>query len=87
MNDNKLMNRAADNIRILSAAMVGKSQIGAIQAELWEVLTLSMFCFLNFLYTIPKTPLGRHEIAFSLDPGHMSANALCAIGLNRKIYY
>ncbi len=39
MNDNKLMNRAADNIRILAASMVEKANSG-IRAVPWVVLTL-----------------------------------------------
>lgn len=39
MNDNKLMNRAADNIRILAASMVRKPTPG-IRAVPWVVLTL-----------------------------------------------
>lgn len=39
MNDNKLMNRAADNIRILAASMVEKANSGHRVAP-WVVLTL-----------------------------------------------
>ena len=31
MNDNKLMNKAADNIRILAAAMVEKAKSGCLR--------------------------------------------------------
>lgn len=39
MNDNKLMNRAADNIRILAASMVEKLS-PAIPVVQWAVQTL-----------------------------------------------
>ena len=39
MNDNKLMNRAADNIRILAASMVEKP-IPVTRVAPWVVLTL-----------------------------------------------
>ena len=39
MNDNKLMNRAADNIRILAASMVEKANSGHPGAP-WVVLIL-----------------------------------------------
>ena len=39
MNDNKLMNRAADNIRILAVSMVEKANSGH-PAVPWVVLTL-----------------------------------------------
>ena len=43
MNDNKLMNRAADNIRILAASMVEK----AIEAA--RIRMLSVFLLLQWL--------------------------------------
>ena len=39
MNEKKLMNRAADNIRILAASMVEKA-IQDIRVELWVALIL-----------------------------------------------
>lgn len=39
MNDSKLMNRAADNIRILAASMVEKANSGHPEAP-WAVLIL-----------------------------------------------
>ena len=33
MNDNKLMNRAADNIRILAASMVEKANSGPLRSQ------------------------------------------------------
>ena len=46
MNDIKVMNHAADNIRILSAAMVEKANSGL--GEPWEVQTLLMYYSPNF---------------------------------------
>ena len=44
MNDIKVMNRAADNIRVLAASMVERLN-PVIRAVQWVVLILSMYYF------------------------------------------
>ena len=56
MNDNKVMNRAADNIRILAASMVE------------AVLTLLTPCIQSSWYTTQKIPHGRVAIVSSWIP-------------------
>ncbi len=49
MNDNKVMNMAADNIRILAASMVEKAKSGHVTpAALWVVQTSSTPCTVSF---------------------------------------
>ena len=57
MNDNKVMNRAADNIRILAASMVEKAKSGHPGGAL--------------VYD-PENPAWEGRDRFFLDPGHMA---------------
>ena len=45
MNDNKLMNRAADNIRILAASMVEKANSGHPGGAMGGADFVSIICF------------------------------------------
>ncbi|MFK2368849.1 transketolase family protein [Bacteroides fragilis] len=70
MNDSKLMNRAADNIRILAASMVEKANSGHPGGAMGGADFVNVL-FSEFWYTIRKPTLGRSRPLF-LDPGHMS---------------
>ena len=68
---NQIINRAADNIRILSAAMVEKAKSGHPGGAMGGA------DFINLLYTeflrYDPSDLGWHmRDRFFLDPGHMS---------------
>jgi transketolase len=69
--DNKVVNRAADNIRILSAAMVEKAKSGHPGGAMGGA------DFMNILYTEflnydPSDMAWPFRDRFFLDPGHMS---------------
>jgi transketolase len=69
--DNKVINRAADNIRILSAAMVEKAKSGHPGGAMGGA------DFMNILYTEflnydPSDMAWPFRDRFFLDPGHMS---------------
>ncbi len=69
--DNKVINRAADNIRILSAAMVEKAKCGHPGGAMGGA------DFINILYTEflrydPSDMSWHIRDRFFLDPGHMS---------------
>ena len=64
MNDNKVMNRAADNIRILAASMVEKAKSG----HPGGALTLLTPCIQSSWYTTQKIPHGRVAIVSSWIP-------------------
>ena len=71
MNTNQLMTKAADNIRILAAAMVEKAKSGhpggsMSGADFVQVL------YSEFLIHDPENPCWEARDRFFLDPGHMS---------------
>ena len=71
MNDVKLMNRAADNIRILAASMVEKAKSGHPGGSMGGADFVNVL-FSEFLVYDPKNPLWEGRDRFFLDPGHMS---------------
>lgn len=71
MNDVKLMNRAADNIRILAASMVEKAKSGHPGGAMGGADFVNVL-FSEFLVYDPKNPLWEGRDRFFLDPGHMS---------------
>ena len=71
MNDIKLMNRAADNIRILAASMVEKAKSGHPGGAMGGADFVNVL-FSEFLVYDPKNPLWESRDRFFLDPGHMS---------------
>lgn len=71
MNDNKVMNRAADNIRILSAAMVEKAKSGHPGGAMGGADFINTL-YSEFLVYDPDDPTWESRDRFFLDPGHMS---------------
>ena len=71
MNDVKLMNIAADNIRILAASMVEKAKSGHPGGAMGGADFVNVL-FSEFLVYDPKNPLWEGRDRFFLDPGHMS---------------
>lgn len=71
MNDNKLMNRAADNIRILAASMVEKANSGHPGGAMGGADFVNVL-YSEFLIFDPKNPAWEGRDRFFLDPGHMS---------------
>jgi len=76
---NITISRAADNARILSAAMVQKAKSGHPGGSMGAAEFFSVL-FGEFLRFNPKDPYWRARDRFFMDPGHMSAvfySALC----------
>lgn len=71
MNDSKLMNRAADNIRILAASMVEKANSGHPGGAMGGADFVNVL-FSEFLVYDPQNPRWESRDRFFLDPGHMS---------------
>ena len=71
MNDSKLMNRAADNIRILAASMVEKANSGHPGGAMGGADFVNVL-FSEFLVYDPQNPRWEGRNRFFLDPGHMS---------------
>jgi transketolase len=83
MNDNNVMNHAADNIRILAASMVEKANSGHPGGAMGGA------DFVNVLYTEylqydPKNPRWEGRDRFFLDPGHMSPMLYSQLALAGK---
>lgn len=77
------MNKAADNIRILVAAMVENAHSGHPGGAMGGA------DFINVLYSEymvydPKNPLWPYRDRFFLDPGHMSAMLYAALAFTGK---
>ena len=71
MDDSKLMNRAADNIRILAASMVEKANSGHPGGAMGGADFVNVL-FSEFLVYDPQNPRWEGRDRFFLDPGHMS---------------
>ena len=71
MNDSKLMNRAADNIRILAASMVEKANSGHPGGAMGGADFVNVL-FSEFLVYDPQNPRWEGRDRFFLDPGHLS---------------
>lgn len=83
MNDIKLMNRAADNIRILAASMVEKAKSGHPGGAMGGADFVNVL-FSEFLVYDPKNPKWEGRDRFFLDPGHMSPMLYSVLALTRK---
>ena len=83
MNDNKLMNRAADNIRILAASMVEKANSGHPGGAMGGADFVNVL-FSEFLVYDPENPAWEGRDRFFLDPGHMSPMLYSVLALTGK---
>ena len=83
MNDKKLMNRAADNIRILAVSMVEKAKSGHPGGAMGGADFINIL-FSEFLVFDPEQPEWAGRDRFYLDPGHMSPMLYAALTLQRK---
>ena len=83
MNDIKLMNRAADNIRILAASMVEKAKSGHPGGAMGGADFVNVL-FSEFLVYDPKNPKWEGRDRFFLDPGHMSPMVYSVLALTGK---
>ena len=71
MNDIKVMNHAADNIRILAAAMVEKAKSGHPGGAMGGADFVNVL-YSEYLQYDPENPTWEGRDRFFLDPGHMS---------------
>ena len=71
MNDIKLMNHAADNIRILTAAMVEKAKSGHPGGAMGGADFINVL-YSEYLQYDPANPTWEGRDRLFLDPGHMS---------------
>ena len=71
MNDNRLMNLAADNIRILAASMVEKAKSGHPGGAMGGADFINVL-YSEYLQYDPENPSWAGRDRFFLDPGHMS---------------
>ncbi|WP_028897987.1 transketolase [Prevotella sp. HUN102] len=83
MNDKKLMNRAADNIRILAASMVEKAKSGHPGGAMGGADFINVL-FSEYLVYDPNQPEWTGRDRFYLDPGHMSPMLYSALALQGK---
>ena len=83
MNDNQLMNRAADNIRILAASMVEKANSGHPGGAMGGADFVNVL-FSEFLVYDPQNPRWEGRDRFFLDPGHMSPMLYSVLALTGK---
>ena len=83
MNDNKLMNRAADNIRILAASMVEKANSGHPGGAMGGADFVNVL-FSEFLVYDPENPRWEGRDRFFLDPDHMSPMLYSTLALTGK---
>ena len=71
MNDNRLMNLAADNIRILAASMVENAKSGHPGGAMGGADFINVL-YSEYLQYDPENPSWVGRDRFFLDPGHMS---------------
>ena len=83
MNDKKLMNLAADNIRILAASMVEKANSGHPGGAMGGADFVNVL-FSEFLVYDPENPAWEGRDRFFLDPGHMSPMLYSTLALAGK---
>ncbi|MGN0216259.1 MAG: transketolase, partial [Prevotella sp.] len=80
MNDNKIMNRAANNIRVLAASMVEKAKSGHPGGAMGGADFINVL-FSEFLVYDPDDARWTGRDRFFLDPGHMSPMLYAALTL------
>ena len=77
------MNRAADNIRILAAAMVEKAKSGHPGGAMGGADFVNIL-YSEFMIYDPKNPEWEGRDRFFLDPGHMSPMLYAVLALTGK---
>lgn len=83
MNDIKVMNHAADNIRILAASMVEKANSGHPGGAMGGADFINVL-FSEYLVYDPEDPTWSGRDRFFLDPGHMSPMLYSALTLQGR---
>lgn len=83
MNDIKVMNHAADNIRILAASMVEKAKSGHPGGAMGGADFINVL-FSEYLVWDPSDPTWTGRDRFFLDPGHMSPMLYSALTLQGR---
>ena len=83
MNEEKLMLRAADNIRILAASMVEKAKSGHPGGAMGGADFINVL-FAEYLVYDPDNPRWKARDRFFLDPGHMSPMLYSVLALSGK---
>ncbi len=83
MNTTRELNKAADNIRILSAAMVEKANSGHPGGAMGGADFINVL-FSEFLEYDPENPYWESRDRFFLDPGHMSPMLYSVLSLTGK---
>lgn len=83
MNDNKIMNLAADNIRILAASMVENAKSGHPGGSMGGADFINVL-FSEYMIYDPENPTWEGRDRFYLDPGHMSPMLYSALALQGK---
>lgn len=83
MNDIKVMNLAADNIRILAAAMVEKAKSGHPGGAMGGADFINVL-YAEYLQYDPENPKWEGRDRLFLDPGHMSPMLYAQLALAGK---
>ena len=83
MNDTKVMNRAADNIRILAASMVEKAKSGHPGGAMGGADFINVL-YSEYLQYDPENPAWEGRDRFFMDPGHMSPMLYSQLALAGK---
>ncbi len=83
MNDSKVLNLAADNIRILAASMVEKAKSGHPGGAMGGADFINVL-YSEYLQYDPENPSWAGRDRFFLDPGHMSPMLYAQLALAGK---
>ena len=83
---NEILNRAADNIRILAAAMVEKAKSGHPGGAMGGADFINVL-FSEYLVFDPSDPTWNARDRFFLDPYAHGSNALCTACPHRQILH
>ena len=83
MNDIQLLNKAADNIRILAAAMPEKAKSGHPGGAMGGADFINVL-YSEFMVYDPENPRWEARDRFFLDPGHMSPMLYATLALTGK---
>ena len=83
MNDTKVMNLAADNIRILAASMVEKAKSGHPGGAMGGADFINVL-YSEYLQYDPSNPKWAGRDRFFLDPGHMAPMLYAQLALAGK---